>query len=86
MPQGFLGLLLLIYFPLIEPANQISWLDIYQLHLVGLIKDVVRYSFPDHNSGNGSYNIVEAFDMLNINSSININACIKQLLDILISF
>lgn len=76
---------LLIDLPFLQPDNQVRRFNIHQLHLVGGIKDAIRYPFADGNVGNGFHQIVERLQMLNIYGGIDIDTRPQKLFHILIT-
>ena len=62
-----------------QPLAQILGGDVHQLQIVGPIQHGIRYGFPDGCPDNLSDHIHAAFDMLNIECGINVDARIEQL-------
>ena len=57
--------------------------QIDQHHFIGAVEDVVRHRFPHARTGDVADYVIEAFEVLDIDGRIDIDACRQQLLDIL---
>ena len=66
--------------------QQLLGLNIDKLNLICLIEYGIRYPILLGYSGYGSHLIVQAFDMLHIDSGVNVDPCLQKLLYVLIAF
>ena len=66
----------------LQPLQKIIRRDVDKLHIVGMIQNGVWHSLPHAHMGNLRNDIVQAFQMLNIQRRVDINTVIKQLLHI----
>ncbi len=83
--QPLLLLILAVYFSLFEPFDQAARLDIHQLHLIRLVEYAVRDAFLHGNASDGSDNVVQALDMLNVDRRAYVDSRLQKLFDVLIS-
>ena len=84
--QGSFGLLSDINLAGLEPLDQILRRQIDQLDIVGSLQDVVGESFPDRDAGDLGDHVIQAFQVLHIESGVDIDARFEQFLDILPAF
>lgn len=63
-----------------QPFEQIRYFDVDQLDLVGQIEHIVGHPFAHQHAGQGSDLVVQAFQMLDIERRIDINAVGEQFL------
>ena len=70
---------------LLSAFDQLLRLDIHQLHLIRSVKNAVGNPFSDSDTGNRIHNVIETLDVLHIDSGIDIDAAVQQLLHILIA-
>lgn len=78
-------LIFAIHLSRLQPGNQIVRFNINQLHLICRIKHRIGNPFTDSNLCNRCHQVVEGFQMLDIDRCININTCPKKLFHILIA-
>ena len=83
---GPAGLSRPVDFPRPQPLQQVGRFDIHQFYLVGGIEHLVRHPLSDGYAGDGGYNVVQTFQMLDIDSGIYVDPRPEQLFDILIPF
>ena len=80
--------LLCLHFPIhisgLQAFDKLLWLNIYKLHLIGIIKYRIRNPLSYHHAGNRCHLVIQTFNMLYIDRGIHINAGIQKLLYILI--
>ena len=69
-----------------QPLPQPVRCDVNQLDIVGLVEHGIRHGFANGDAGELLDEIVPAFEMLDVESGININAGIEQFEDILVAF
>ena len=74
----------LIDLPLFHSSQKIFRFNVNNLHLIRMVKHTVRNPFPHFYMGNRAHQIIQAFQMLNVNGGININPCPQKLLYVLI--
>ena len=75
-----------IDFAFFQSLAQIVRGQVHQHPVVGGIEKRIGPGFPHLNSGDAADHIVQAFQMLNVDGSENINACFQQLLNVLPAF
>ena len=80
------GLLGHIDLALAQACQQFHGRQIDQLNLMDFIENAVRDRLAHDDAGNLGDDIIETFQMLDVNRSVDINASGKQLFDILIAF
>ena len=68
----------------LQPFDQFGGRDIHHLNLC-LVKDCVRHRLTHANAGEGSNDVVQALDMLDVDGRIDIYAGVEQFFDILIA-
>ena len=83
--QRPLGLFFPVNFSGFQPEYEFFRFNVDKLHLVGLIKNVVRQALAYDNSGDGCHQIVETFKMLNIDGRPDGNTRPQNLFNILIA-
>ena len=83
MVHGAAGLKRTVNFSPVQPGQKVIGFDVHQLHLIGIIEHTVRHAFAHCNACNSGYNVVQAFQMLNIHGGVHINAKRQQFFDIL---
>ena len=69
----------------LKPFNQFLGLNIHKLNLTGIIKNRIGDTLLYHNACYRRNGVIEALNMLNIYSGINIYTCLKQLFNIAIT-
>ena len=74
MVHGAGGLKRTVNFSPVQPGQKVIGFDVHQLHLIGIIEHTVRHAFAHCNACNSGYNVVQAFQMLNIHGGVHINA------------
>ena len=84
MVHGAFCLHRLVNLSLFHPVQKFFRLNINDLHLIRMVKYTVRNPFPDLYMSNRSHQIIQAFQMLNVNGGINVNPCPQKLLYVLI--
>ena len=82
--QGLAGLFLSVDFAFLQPFQQFSGLDVHQFHLVGGVEEGVRDPFGDGDPGDGGNYVVEAFQVLDIDGGVHVDAGPQKLLHILV--
>jgi hypothetical protein len=65
-----------------EPLDQIAGCDVDDLDVVGHVDDRIRNSLADTDAGDLGDDVVEAFDVLDIEGRINVDTAVEQFLDI----
>lgn len=86
MFNGAFGLTCNIDFSFMQSLAQIVWRQIDQHHFVRRVEKGIGYGFANLNAGHAADHVVQAFEMLNIYRGENINACFKQLFNVLPAF
>ena len=81
--DGVLGLLRKIDLALFQALQQFIGRKIDNCHLVGVIEHLIRYGLRDPHAGDLPDDIVQAFQMLNVDRSVDIDARLQQFLHIL---
>ena len=77
--NGLLGLGGHIDFALHQPLDQVFGREIDQLHFVGAIENGIRHRLAHMNAGNLRHHVVEAFNVLNVQSGVDVDAGGEQL-------
>ena len=75
-----------IDFTFFQPLTQIVRGQVHQHHVVGGIEKRIGHGFSYLNSGDATDHIIQAFQMLNVDGSENINARFQQFFDVLPAF
>ncbi len=70
----------------LEAGEQIVGGDVDQHHLVGIVEERVRNGFPDRDAGDAADDVVQAFEMLDVERREDVDAGRQQLLDVLPTF
>src|SRR4051812_34865527 len=73
-----------VNFALLHPSNEVLWREIDQLDLVGLVEDRIRYGLSHSDTGDLSYDVVQALDMLDVERRPNREAGSNEVLNILV--
>ena len=81
-----LGLLRNVDLPLLEPLDQVVGRQIDQLDGVGAIEHRVRDRLAHAHMRDLRHHVVEAFDVLDVDRGVDVDAAAQQLLDIEITF
>ena len=82
IPCGTLGLLGHIDLAFIEAGDQILGRKVDQLDVAGKIDDRIRHGLADSDFGDSGDDVVQAFDMLDVEGRIDVDSGGEQLLDI----
>ena len=82
MLERSLGLLRNIDLALPQALDQVVWREVDHFDLVGSVEDRIRHRLPHAHAGDLGDDIVEAFDMLDVERGIDVDAGGEQLLDI----
>ena len=82
MLERALGLLGNVDLALFQPLDQIVRRQVDQLNGIGAVENRIRHGFPHPHVGDLGDDIVEAFDMLDIDRGVDVNAARQQLLDV----
>ena len=80
------GLLRQINLASLKPRQQFIGRQVDDNDFVSLVKNAIRYGFPDANPGNAADDVVETFQMLDIHRRPHVDAPTKQFFDILPAF
>ena len=72
-----------IDFALLQTLEQIIGRQVDQLYLVGPLDDPIRHGFAHAYASDLGDHIVQAFEMLDVDGGVDIDAGLQQLLDIL---
>ncbi len=67
----------------LEPREQVVGRDVDQHHFVGVVEERVGHRFPDRDAGDPADDVVEAFEMLDVERGEDIDAACQQLFDVL---
>ena len=82
MLQGAFSLLRNVDFTFLEPLDQVIWCQIDQLDGVGSVEHCVGHRLTHPDMRDLRNHVIEAFDVLNINGRVNVDAVAHQLFDI----
>src|SRR5215475_96195 len=82
MRERSLGLPRNVDFSLLEPLDQIIRREIDQLHGISAIEYRIGNSLAYANMRDLSDNVIEAFDMLDVDRRVDVNAAAQQLFDV----
>src|SRR5471030_2260485 len=77
------GLLFLIHLAALQARQQFVGRDIDQHHFVGQVEHRVRHGLADADAGDAADDVVEAFQMLDVDGGEHVDAGVEQFLDIL---
>jgi hypothetical protein len=77
-----LGLLGNVDFALLEALNQIMRGEINQFDRIGAVENSIRYRLADAHMGDLGDHIVEAFDVLDVDGGVDVDAVRHQLFDV----
>src|SRR5450756_2287035 len=80
------GLLRQVNLAFAQPFQQIVRRQIDELDLVRALEHRIGHRFPDANLGDAADDIVQAFEVLDVERRVNIDAAVEQLLDIVPAF
>ena len=83
MFDGAFGLAGNIHLAFVQALAQIVRRQVNQYDFIGRIKKRIGDGFPHLDTGYAAHHVVQAFQMLNIHRGEDVNACLKQLLNIL---
>ena len=86
MLERALGLFGNVDFPFFQPLNQIVGGEVDQLDGVGTIEHGIRHRFTHAHVGDLRHDVVEAFNVLNIDRGIDVDAAVHQLFDVEVAF
>ena len=86
MLERALGLLGDVDLAFPQPLDQIVGGDVHQLDGIGTVEDRVRHGLAHADAGDLRHDIVEAFDVLNIDRGVDVDAAVQQLFHIEIAF
>ena len=86
MFDGAFGLAGNIHFAFMQALAQIVRRQVNQYDFIGRIKKRIGDGFPHLDTGYAAHYVVQAFQMLNVDGSENINASFQQFFDILPAF
>ncbi len=67
---------------LLEPLDQVVRRDVDDLDVVGAVHDGIRHGFPHADAGDFGDDVVQAFDMLDVQGGVDVDAGGQQLLDV----
>ena len=81
-----LGLLGDVDLALLQALDQVAGRDVDQLDGVGAIEDRVRHRLAHADAGDLRHDIVQAFDVLDIDGGIDVDAAVQQLFNVEIAF
>ena len=70
----------------LEPREQIVGRNIDQHHFVGIVEERVRNRLPDGDAGDAADDVVQAFEVLDVERREDVDAARQQLLDVLPAF
>lgn len=84
--SGALGRFAEVHLSFLQALNEVLGREIDQLDILGAVQDRVRHGLVDTYPRNASDDIVQTFQMLNVQRRINIDAGSQQLFDIHVSF
>ena len=84
--ERFLRLPLSVNQTLVQTLNQLLRLQIDQLHLIRFIEHRIRNPLADGDPGDRSDDIVQTFQMLDIDGGIHVDPGFQQFINILIPF
>ncbi len=73
-------------FSFLKPLQEVVRREVDQFHLVGLFQDIVGKGFPHDDPRNLGHDVVQAFEVLDIEGGVNIDAQVQQFLNILPAF
>ena len=84
--QSTFGLLGDVDFAFLEPLDQIVRREVDQFDSIGAIENSIGHCLTDPDVRDLSHYVVEAFDVLNVNGRVNVDAVAHQFFDIEITF
>ena len=84
--DGALGLLRQVDLALAQALQQLVGRQVDQHHFVGLVEHVVGHRLPDADAGDAADHVVQAFDVLDVDGRIDVDAGVEQLVDVLPAF
>ena len=67
----------------LEAREQVVGRDVDQHHLVGIVEDRVGHRLPDGDAGDAADDVVQAFEMLDVEAREDVDAARQQLVDVL---
>ena len=70
----------------LQSLQQLFRCNVDEFKINGRIEDSIRYRFANYDPRNLTDDVVQAFDMLNIQCRPDIDACFQQFLNILPAF
>src|SRR5450759_3504443 len=80
------GLLRQVNLAFAQPFQQIVRRQIDELDLVSALEHRIGHRFPNANLGDAADDIVQAFEVLDVERRVNVDAAVEQLLDIVPAF
>ena len=85
MLERALGLLRDVDLALLQPLDQVVGREVDELDVVGAIEDRVRHRLAHADAGDLRDDVVQAFDVLDVERGVDVDAAAQQLLDIQIA-
>jgi hypothetical protein len=86
IPCGTLGLFGHINLAFIEAGDQILWREVDQFDVASKIDDRIRHGLADSDFCDSGDDIVQTFDMLDVECRIDVHSGSEQFLDIHVAF
>src|ERR1043165_338195 len=71
-----------IDFPFLEASDQVVRRQVHQFDGIGAVEYGIRYSLAHANVGNLRDDVIQAFDVLDVDGRIDVNPCVKQFLHV----
>ncbi len=81
--RGALDLLRHVHLAGLEPREQVVGRDVDQDHLVGFVEERVGNGLPDLDAGDAADDVVEAFEVLDVERREHVDAVGEKLVDVL---
>ena len=75
----------MVNLPVLQALSQFLRRNVYQLHLSGIIKNIVRDSFIYPHMGNGCHDVMKALQVLHIDRGVHVDSGVQQLNHILVA-
>ena len=82
MLERALGLLRHVDLALLQALDQIVGGEVDKLDGVGAVEDRVRYGLPHADAGDLRHHVIQAFDVLDVERRVDVDALAQQLFDI----
>lgn len=77
------GLIWQIDLSLVQALDELTWGQVDQADVTQAVEQRIRDGLADADAGDAVYYVIQAFKMLDVDGGVDIDACIKQVDDIL---